>query len=232
MTKKATKSAPAAKKVVPAKKAGSAKKTVTPAKKVEAVKKAEPVKKATPAKKAEPVKKAAPAPAKKAAPAPAKKAAPAPAKKAAPAKKEEVKEKAPVRHKKLRLSKSKQKKYRELLMRELGKFSEQVAFHREDALSSKKDSAGERAGMATHMADLGSDNFRHDIELGQMTDEGDVLEMIEEAFQRLEVSEYGICLECGCEIPASRLEAKPYARYCVRCKSAIERMEEPHRRHR
>ena len=117
-------------------------------------------------------------------------------------------------------------------MRELGKFSEQVAFHREDALSSKKDSAGERAGMATHMADLGSDNFRHDIELGQMTDEGDVLEMIEEAFQRLEVSEYGICLECGCEIPASRLEAKPYARYCVRCKSAIERMEEPHRRHR
>ena len=99
-------------------------------------------------------------------------------------------------------------------------------------MSSKKDSAGERAGMATHMADLGSDNFRHDLELGLMSDEGDVLEMIDEALQRIESSEYGICLECGCEINPKRLEAKPYARFCVKCKSAIEKMEDPRRRHR
>ena len=219
------------KKVASAAKKAEVKK-VAPVKKVE-VKKAEPVKKAAPAKKVAEVKKAAPA--KKAAPV-AKKAA-EPVKKSAPAKKvAEVKKAEPVehvvRHKKLRLNKKAKKYYTSLLLELRSVFSEQVEFHKEDALSSKKDSAGERAGMATHMADLGSDNFRHDLELGLMSDEGDVLEMIDEALQRIESSEYGICLECGCEINPQRLEAKPYARFCVKCKSAFEKLEDPRRRHR
>ena len=243
------KAAPAKKVAEPVKKAASAKK-VEVKKAAPAVKKAAPakkveVKKAAPAKKvAEPVKKAVPvakkAEVKKAAP--AKKAAEpvkkvAPAKKAAPvAKKADVKKVEPVehvvRHKKLRLNKKAKKYYTSLLLELRRVFSEQVEFHKEDALSSKKDSAGERAGMATHMADLGSDNFRHDLELGLMSDEGDVLEMIDEALQRIESSEYGICLECGCEINPQRLEAKPYARFCVKCKSAFEKLEDPRRRHR
>ena len=242
MKKKATKTAVAetvkvqtvkktAKKAVPVKKVEVKK---TAAAKKEEVKKAVPAKKAAPAKKAE-VKKAAPA--KKAAPvkkAEVKKAAPAKKAevKAAPAKKAEVAAPRVVRHKKLRLNKKKQKFYASLLHELRGVFTQQVEYHKEDALSSKKDSAGERAGMATHMADLGSDNFRHDIELGLMSEEGDVLEMIDEALQRLETSEYGICLECGCEINPERLEAKPYARFCVKCKSAIEKLEDPRRRHR
>ena len=51
-------------------------------------------------------------------------------------------------------------------MAERTEFMAQLKFHTDEALSSKKDAAGERAGMATHMADLGSDNFRHDLELG------------------------------------------------------------------
>ena len=213
MKKKVTKTASAVTEKVQAvkktvEKTVSAKKAVAPAKKtVTSAKKAEVKKTAAPAKKAE-VKKAA-----------------------APAKKEETKERV-VRHKKLRLNKKKQKFYTALLHDLRNVFTQQVEYHKEDALSSKKDSAGERAGMATHMADLGSDNFRHDIELGLMSDEGDVLEMIDEALQRLETSEYGICLECGCEINPERLEAKPYARFCVKCKSAIEKMEDPRRRHR
>ena len=216
------------KKAAPAKKAAEpVKKAVPVAKKAEVKKAAEPVKKAAPAKKAaEPVKKAAE---------PVKKAAPV--KKAIPAvKKAEVKKVEPVehivRHKKLRLNKKTKKYYTNLLLDLRRVFSEQVEFHKEDALSSKKDSAGERAGMATHMADLGSDNFRHDLELSLMSDEGDVLEMIDEALQRIENSEYGICLECGCEINPQRLEAKPYARFCVKCKSAFEKLEDPRRRHR
>ena len=241
MKKKVTKTATTAtEKVQAVKKTG---KKVVPATKKAEVKKAAPavkkaeVKKAAPAVKKAEVKKAAPsvkkAEVKKAAPA-AKKAE---VKKAAPvAKKAEVKKAEPVehvvRHKKLRLNKKTQKYYTNLLLELRSVFSEQVEFHKEDALSSKKDSAGERAGMATHMADLGSDNFRHDLELGLMSDEGDVLEMIDEALQRIESSEYGICLECGCEINPKRLEAKPYARFCVKCKSAIEKMEDPRRRHR
>ena len=128
-------------------------------------------------------------------------------------------------HKKKKLTKAQKRHYIDMLMSLRKEFTDQIEFHRDDALSSKKDAAGERAGMATHMADLGTDNFRHDIELGLLSDEGDVVFMIDEALQRIENSEYGICLDCGCEINLERLDAKPYARYCTKCKSKREAME-------
>jgi len=214
----------------PAKKAVAVKKAVAPAKKAVAVKKA-----AAPAKKAVAVKKAA-APAKKAvavkkAVVPVKKAA-VPVKKAAvPAKKAAPVEKVQ-QHKKLKLTKAQKKHYKDLLIKARNEFASRLRSHQEDALSGKRDSAGERAGMATHMADLGSDNFRHDLDLSLMTDEGDVLEMIDEALQKIEDSEYGICVDCECAINPERLEAKPYAWYCIRCKDRHEKMEDPQRRHR
>ena len=226
-TEKTAGKAPAKKAATPAKPAAKAAAAKAPAKKVAPAKKA-----AKPAAKAA----AAKAPAKKAT-TPAK-----PAAKAAPVKKAAVRKSAakpvskkPVpeqRHetehtvRKLKLSKADKKFYRELLMHARASFGEQIQVHVDEALSSRKDSAGERAGMATHMADLGSDNFRHDFELGLLTDEVDVLEMIDEALQRIEDSEYGVCLDCGAIIPRERLEAKPYARYCTKCKSKREEMED------
>lgn len=132
---------------------------------------------------------------------------------------------------KSKLSKTQKKFFYDTLMKARAEFMEQVKFHADEALA-QKDSAGERAGMATHMADLGSDNSRHDLELGLLTSEVDVVEMIEEALQRLKDDEFGVCLDCGCEIAIARLEAKPYARYCTRCKSRRERHEDPTRRSR
>ena len=133
--------------------------------------------------------------------------------------------------KKLRLSKADKKYFRELLLHARSAFGAQVQYHSDDALA-RKDAAGERAGMATHMADLGTDNYRRDFELGLLSDGVDVLEMIDEALQRLEDSEYGVCLDCGEPIPRKRLEAKPYAKYCTKCKSKREEMDETyyHRR--
>lgn len=132
---------------------------------------------------------------------------------------------------KMKLSKADKKYFLGLLMIARSAFDEQVKFHTDEALTSKKDSAGERAGMATHMADLGTDNFRHELELGLLSEEVDVLEMIDEAIQRIEDDEYGICLDCGCEISRGRLEVKPYAKFCTKCKSRRESVEDPtHRR--
>lgn len=43
------------------------------------------------------------------------------------------------------------------------------------------------------------------------------LRMIDEALDRIEAGEFGVCAECGEALPARRLEAIPWARYCVRC---------------
>ncbi len=136
------------------------------------------------------------------------------------------------KHIKNKLTKAKKQFYIDLLMKARNEFNSQVRFHADEALTAEKDSACERAGMATHMADLGSDNQRHDLELGLMTSEVDVLEMIDEALQRLENDEYGVCLDCGGLIPEARLAAKPYARFCTNCKSKREEFEDPSRRSR
>ena len=181
--------------------------------------------KAAPAKKPA-VKKAPPAPAK----APVKKAAAVKPEKN-PAARKTTKIRKDEILKKLRLSKADKKYFYDLLMHARAAFGAQVQYHSDDALT-RKDAAGERAGMATHMADLGTDNYRRDFELGLLSDGVDVLEMIDEALQRLEDSEYGICLDCGEPIPRKRLEAKPYAKYCTKCKSKREAMDETfyHRR--
>jgi DnaK suppressor protein len=45
----------------------------------------------------------------------------------------------------------------------------------------------------------------------------DRLQAIDFAFDRLEQERYGICAQCGEEIPLERLKALPFAGYCVDC---------------
>jgi DnaK suppressor protein len=45
------------------------------------------------------------------------------------------------------------------------------------------------------------------------------LKAIDAAFSRIERGRYGICEECGEEIPVERLKVLPFAGYCVDCQS-------------
>ncbi len=47
------------------------------------------------------------------------------------------------------------------------------------------------------------------------------LRLVEEALDRLNSGDYGICLTCDLPIPPKRLEALPWARYCVQCQEEI-----------
>lgn len=113
------------------------------------------------------------------------------------------------------------KKHYESLMKVRDQFTQQMKFHSDEALVTSKN-AGE-TGMSTHMADLGSDNALHDMELAMITNEGDVVEMIDEAVERLLGGEYGTCMDCTVKINTERLEAKPYARFCIKCKTIREK---------
>ena len=43
------------------------------------------------------------------------------------------------------------------------------------------------------------------------------LEQIKQALHRIETNEYGLCLDCGEQIPYERLEAIPFTAYCKNC---------------
>jgi DnaK suppressor protein len=46
------------------------------------------------------------------------------------------------------------------------------------------------------------------------------LRLIEEALDRLQAGDYGTCLACEEPIPAKRLRALPWARYCIPCQES------------
>jgi DnaK suppressor protein len=47
------------------------------------------------------------------------------------------------------------------------------------------------------------------------------LRQIQEALDRLQLGEYGICLSCAEAIPSKRLDALPWAKHCVKCQEKI-----------
>jgi len=52
-----------------------------------------------------------------------------------------------------------------------------------------------------------------------------LLNKIEQSLRQLEEGTYGVCVECGDEIPKARRELRPVANLCIRCKEEQERKE-------
>ncbi|MCQ9374755.1 TraR/DksA family transcriptional regulator [Methyloversatilis sp. XJ19-13] len=62
-----------------------------------------------------------------------------------------------------------------------------------------------------------------EIDLQRVEEDVARLADIDAALQRIAEGTYGICRECGADIPARRLEVAPQARYCVACEAQRER---------
>ena len=87
---------------------------------------------------------------------------------------------------------------------------------------SRLDAAGDLSSMPIHMADIGTDNYEQEFTLGLMDSERKLLKEIDDALQRIEQGTYGICEGIGKQIPKARLEAQPWARYCVEYARVLE----------
>lgn len=53
--------------------------------------------------------------------------------------------------------------------------------------------------------------------------ERDLIEQIDDAISRIESGDYGVCQNCEQDIAPARLNAVPYARYCINCQDKLER---------
>lgn len=54
------------------------------------------------------------------------------------------------------------------------------------------------------------------------TQEQRLLKMVSEALERIDDGSYGQCVACDDEINPRRLEAVPWARYCLHCQERLE----------
>ena len=88
------------------------------------------------------------------------------------------------------------------------------------ALRANKDGSSQ---MPIHPADLGSDTYDQDLNLGLAAKERQLIREIDEAIQRIKKKTYGICQASGKVIPLARLNAKPWAKYTVEAARERER---------
>ena len=112
--------------------------------------------------------------------------------------------------------------YKKILLNLRARLRGDVSTLADAALSSGASATGELSNLPSHLADMGSDTFEQDNTLRLMDNEGEVLEQIETALERINAGVYGSCQECEGRIPKMRLNALPYTSLCVKCASKLE----------
>jgi RNA polymerase-binding protein DksA len=113
--------------------------------------------------------------------------------------------------------------FKQMLLEKRGEILANVNEMEDETLKkSRLDAAGDLSSMPIHMADIGSDNYEQEFTLGLMDSERKLLKEIDDALQRVEQGTYGICEGTGRQIQKARLEAQPWARYCVEYARKLE----------
>jgi len=110
--------------------------------------------------------------------------------------------------------------YRNVLVTMLTGLSSHVTEMADKALQSN---SGELSKVPFHIADAGTDNFDQEFTLSLAEAGAQSLPLIEAAIARIAEGTFGICEECGINIPRARLNAVPFAHLCVKCASEQEK---------
>ncbi|MCC7263780.1 MAG: TraR/DksA C4-type zinc finger protein [Candidatus Latescibacteria bacterium] len=84
-----------------------------------------------------------------------------------------------------------------------------------------QESSEDRSAYSLHMADRGTDAMEREKNMLLAQREGDYLDYLEEALQRIEAGSYGVCRTCDGPIARARLEAVPTATQCIDCKKKV-----------
>jgi DnaK suppressor protein len=111
-------------------------------------------------------------------------------------------------------------KFREMLVAKRNEILGNVTVMEDETFKKER---SELSSMPFHMADAGSDNFEQEFSLDLMDSEKKLLVEINDALRRIEEGVFGICEGRGEPIPKARLNAIPWARYCVTCAELKEK---------
>jgi len=114
-------------------------------------------------------------------------------------------------------------KYKKLLMKVREGVAGDISHIAKENLKSQKESSGDLSGYSLHMADMASDSYDRELSLNIAGEVQEIVYEIDDALKRMEEGSFGKCISCGKKIPQKRLNAVPYAKYCIQCKSKEEK---------
>lgn len=72
------------------------------------------------------------------------------------------------------------------------------------------------------IADKAANSYTKEFLFTQSNNQRFILQLVEEALQRMEEGNYGLCVACHGEVQQKRLEAVPWARHCIPCQEKQE----------
>ena len=93
--------------------------------------------------------------------------------------------------------------------------SQEIAQRREELKRNDEGLTEELADYDQHPADQGTETFEQELDETTLIILEEEAKRVEEARKALAEGRYGICVDCGNEIPAGRLEAIPETVRCV-----------------
>ena len=108
----------------------------------------------------------------------------------------------------------------------IGRFKKVLeARHRELRLgitSTRQEMLAAQHDFGKDEGDRANTSLAREIDLGQKSRDRALLSAVDGALKRITEGTFGGCLNCGQEINAKRLEALPWARYCITCQELID----------
>lgn len=113
------------------------------------------------------------------------------------------------------LSKTDLQKFKGILLSKRQELVGDAARLEDEAVRKGKDEAATLD--ISNFADLGTDNYEQEFDLGMLEHQGHTLREMDEALARIDKGTYGLCESCGKPIPKGRLMAKPHAKFCIPC---------------
>lgn len=84
------------------------------------------------------------------------------------------------------------------------------------------EAAGGLSDVPIHPADVSAENYEEEVTVGLLENEDLLLTEVNDALNRIDRGTYGRCENCGQPIAKERLDALPYARYCLRCARLLQ----------
>jgi len=111
--------------------------------------------------------------------------------------------------------------------KEIKKFKEQLIRLREDLLGLvRKTTENEREYPTSEVGDSidqAADSSARELLFELNHTERQKLKDIDRALQKIEQGRFGICEKCADKISKERLQAVPYAHFCIKCKARMEK---------
>ena len=76
------------------------------------------------------------------------------------------------------------------------------------------------------IGDMSSNSYNQEVLMNLSENQRSKVRDIDAALERMDKGVYGLCVRCEEEISPRRMEVRPFSRYCIDCKTEVEKFGE------